>query len=50
MRVIVFGATGYVGGNIVAELSKRGHDVVPVSRSGAGEKTGRCSIGNSSMK
>ena len=40
MRVVVFGATGYVGRNIVAELSERGHDVVPVSRSGAEGKNG----------
>lgn len=31
-NVIVFGATGYAGGNIVAELASRGHSVKGVAR------------------
>ncbi|MDF0588609.1 NAD(P)H-binding protein [Tsukamurella sp. 8F] len=34
MKVVVFGASGYSGGNIVAELRSRGIDTVAVSRSG----------------
>ena len=33
--VVVFGATGYVGGYLVAELAGRGHDVVVVRRGAA---------------
>jgi len=36
MRVVVIGATGRTGGEIVAEATERGHDVVGVARS-AGE-------------
>jgi putative NADH-flavin reductase len=32
-KVIVFGGTGYVGGNVVREAAARGHEVVAVSRS-----------------
>ncbi|GAA2027630.1 NAD(P)-dependent oxidoreductase [Pseudokineococcus marinus] len=35
-KVVVIGATGYAGGRISAELLTRGHEVVGVSRSGAG--------------
>ncbi|MEU3274346.1 NAD(P)H-binding protein [Saccharomonospora sp. NPDC006951] len=33
MRIIVFGATGNVGGRVVAEAVRRGHDVTAVVRS-----------------
>src|SRR6059058_5174301 len=32
MRITVFGATGMIGSRVAAELRKRGHDVVGVSR------------------
>jgi len=32
MKVIIFGATGYVGGAIAAELNSRGHEVIGVAR------------------
>jgi putative NADH-flavin reductase len=32
-RVVVFGGTGYTGGNVVREAQARGHQVVSVSRS-----------------
>jgi len=35
MKVILFGATGWVGGDIATELVKRGHEVVGVARSAA---------------
>lgn len=31
--IVVFGGTGYTGGNVVREAATRGHDVVSVSRS-----------------
>ena len=31
--IVVFGGTGYTGGNVVREASARGHRVVSVSRS-----------------
>lgn len=31
-KVLVFGATGYAGGNIARELAQRGHNVLGVSR------------------
>ncbi|RAX46924.1 FMN reductase [Arthrobacter sp. AQ5-05] len=34
MKIAVYGATGMVGGQIVAEAAKRGHEVTAVSRSG----------------
>lgn len=34
-KVLVFGYTGYAGGNITAELVARGHEVVGVARSAA---------------
>lgn len=40
MKVVVFGATGFVGGYIAAELRSRGHDVVAVARSGEGVRAG----------
>lgn len=39
MRIVVFGATGMVGTCVVSEASARGHDVVAVSRRGAGQGT-----------
>jgi nucleoside-diphosphate-sugar epimerase len=33
--VVLFGGTGYVGGYLVAELERRGHEVVMVTREGA---------------
>ncbi len=35
MKVVVTGATGHVGGYVVAKLAADGHEVVAVSRSGA---------------
>lgn len=32
-RIVVFGGTGYTGGNVVREAASRGHEVVSVSRS-----------------
>jgi len=32
-KIVVFGGTGYTGGNIVREAASRGHDVLSVSRS-----------------
>src|SRR3954451_16990634 len=32
-RIVVFGGTGYTGGNVVHEAASRGHQVVSVSRS-----------------
>jgi putative NADH-flavin reductase len=34
MKILVFGATGMIGQRIVAELTRRGHEVTGVSRSG----------------
>jgi uncharacterized protein len=34
MRIAVYGATGMIGGRVVAEALARGHDVTGVSRSG----------------
>jgi putative NADH-flavin reductase len=34
--IVVFGGTGYTGGNIVREAASRGHDVISVSRSEPG--------------
>ena len=39
MRIVVFGATGMVGSRIVAELERRGHEVVRASRSGGTDVT-----------
>ncbi|HSK55269.1 MAG TPA: NAD(P)H-binding protein [Jiangellales bacterium] len=33
MKIVVFGGTGYTGGNVVREADSRGHSVVAVSRS-----------------
>ena len=33
MKIAVIGATGTIGSKIAAELKKRGHEVVPISRS-----------------
>lgn len=33
VNVVVFGGTGYTGGNVAREAAARGHDVVSVSRS-----------------
>jgi putative NADH-flavin reductase len=35
MRIAVYGATGMVGGQIVKESLRRGHDVTAISRTGA---------------
>ncbi len=32
MRIVVFGASGFAGGHIGAELRRRGHDVIGVAR------------------
>ena len=42
MRVLVVGATGYIGKFVVKELIKRGYNVVPFARekSGVGGKAG----------
>lgn len=32
-KIVVFGGTGYTGGNIVSEAASRGHHVISVSRS-----------------
>jgi uncharacterized protein len=32
-KIVVFGGTGYTGGNVVREAASRGHDVTSVSRS-----------------
>src|SRR4051794_40279706 len=31
--IVVFGGTGYTGGNVVREAASRGHEVIAVSRS-----------------
>jgi uncharacterized protein len=31
--IVVFGGTGYTGGNVVREAASRGHQVISVSRS-----------------
>ena len=36
-KIVVFGGTGYTGGNVVREAASRGHDVVSVSRSPSAE-------------
>src|SRR5690242_5851528 len=36
-KIVVFGGTGYVGGNVVREAAARGHEVVAVSRTAAQE-------------
>ena len=33
MKIAVIGASGTIGSKIAAELEKRGHEVVPISRS-----------------
>ena len=33
VTIVVFGGTGYTGGNIVREAASRGHQVIAVSRS-----------------
>ena len=33
MKIAVIGATGTIGSKIAAKLEKRGHEVVPISRS-----------------
>ncbi|MGW0892376.1 NAD(P)-dependent oxidoreductase [Saccharopolyspora sp. NPDC002578] len=42
MRIVLFGATGYAGGRILAEALSRGHEVVGVARdvSGLAERRG----------
>jgi len=35
--IVVFGGTGYTGGNVVREAASRGHHVIAVSRSQPGE-------------
>jgi len=37
-KVVVFGATGYTGGNISSELVARGHEVIGVARNVAGKE------------
>lgn len=39
MRIIVFGATGYLGRHIVANLQQHGHEVSGFSRSAANDET-----------
>jgi putative NADH-flavin reductase len=39
--IVVFGGTGYTGGNIVREAASRGHEVVSVSRSEPTERVER---------
>jgi putative NADH-flavin reductase len=36
-RIVIFGGTGYTGGNLAREAVSRGHEVVAVSRSGPAE-------------
>jgi nucleoside-diphosphate-sugar epimerase len=38
VRVLLTGATGYIGGRVAAELSAAGHQVVAVARSDSGER------------
>lgn len=40
MRLVVAGATGRTGSEVVGEAAERGHDVVPLSRSPVGEVAG----------
>ena len=44
MRVLVTGATGYVGRRVAARLGADGHDVVPFSRAGGGDVTDRDAV------
>jgi putative NADH-flavin reductase len=37
-KIVVFGGTGYTGGNVVREAASRGHHVVSVSRSQPSDK------------
>jgi putative NADH-flavin reductase len=37
-KIVVFGGTGYTGGNIVREAASRGHHVVSVSRSAPADR------------
>ena len=36
-RIIILGGTGYAGGHLAAEAARRGHEVLAVSRTAAGE-------------
>ncbi|MEN9990135.1 MAG: hypothetical protein RL508_1114 [Actinomycetota bacterium] len=44
MKIVVFGATGFAGGNIAAELASRGHQVIGVARSAASGTDGNLTM------
>jgi len=39
MKIVLFGATGMIGGDIAAELDRRGHDVTRIDRSTGADVT-----------
>jgi putative NADH-flavin reductase len=44
MKIVVFGSTGMIGTRIVAELTRRGHEVIGATRTGGADITSPVSI------